>query len=41
MTLLAMKADRQFDTIYSTWFDDTPVALEDWPGSPYRTLSLR
>ena len=41
MTLLAMKADRQFDTIYSTWFDDTPVALEDWPGSPYRPLSLR
>jgi ABC-type amino acid transport substrate-binding protein len=41
MTLLAMKADRQFGTIYSTWFDDTPVALEEWPGSPYRTLSLR
>jgi polar amino acid transport system substrate-binding protein len=41
MTLLAMKADRQFGTIYSTWFDDTPVALEDWPGSPYRNLSLR
>ena len=41
MTLLAMKTDRQFDTIYSTWFDDTPVALENWPGAPYRTLSLR
>jgi polar amino acid transport system substrate-binding protein len=41
MTLLAMKADRQFDTIYSTWFDDTPIALENWPGAPYRSLSLR
>jgi ABC-type amino acid transport substrate-binding protein len=41
MTLLAMKADRQFGTIYSTWFDDTPVALEDWPGTPYRSLNLR
>jgi polar amino acid transport system substrate-binding protein len=41
MTLLAMKADRQFGTIYSTWFDDTPVALEEWPGAPYRNLSLR
>ncbi|MBN1976053.1 MAG: transporter substrate-binding domain-containing protein [Anaerolineae bacterium] len=41
MTLLAMKADRQFDTIYATWFDDTPVALEEWPGAPYRNLSLR
>ncbi|MBN1811140.1 MAG: transporter substrate-binding domain-containing protein [Anaerolineae bacterium] len=41
MTLLAMKADNQLATIYTTWFDDTPVALEDWPGSPYRALSLR
>jgi polar amino acid transport system substrate-binding protein len=41
MTLLAMKTDRQFGTIYSTWFDDTPVALEEWPGPPYRNLSLR
>jgi polar amino acid transport system substrate-binding protein len=41
MTLLAMKADNQFATIYTTWFDDTPVALENWPGAPYRSLSLR
>ena len=41
MTLLAIKADNQLATIYTTWFDDTPVALENWPGSPYRALSLR
>jgi polar amino acid transport system substrate-binding protein len=41
MTLLAMKADNQLATIYTTWFDDTPVALENWPGAPYRSLSLR
>jgi polar amino acid transport system substrate-binding protein len=41
MTLLAMQADRQFGTIYATWFDDTPTALENWPGTPYRSLSLR
>jgi polar amino acid transport system substrate-binding protein len=41
MTLLAMNADRQFATVYTTWFDDTPVALENWPGAPYRALSLR
>ncbi len=41
MTLLAMKADRQLGTLYATWFDDAPVALENWPGAPYRSLSLR
>jgi polar amino acid transport system substrate-binding protein len=41
MTLLAIKTDNQFATIYSTWFDDTPVALENWSGAPYRSLSLR
>ena len=41
MTLLAIKADNQLATIYTTWFDDTPVALESWSGTPYRSLSLR
>ncbi len=41
MTLLALKADNQLATVYTTWFDDTPVTLENWPGSPYRALSLR
>jgi polar amino acid transport system substrate-binding protein len=41
MTLLQMRAEGQFVTLYATWFDDTPIALEIWPGAPYRPLSLR
>jgi ABC-type amino acid transport substrate-binding protein len=41
MTLLQMRAEGQFVTLYATWFDDTPIALEAWPGAPYRPLSLR
>ena len=41
MTLLAIKADNQLTTVYGTWLDDTPVALEDWPGTPYQSLNLR
>lgn len=41
LTLLALKSEGQFVTLYATWFDDTPIGLEAWPGVPYRTLSLR
>jgi putative glutamine transport system substrate-binding protein len=40
MTLLAMKAEGQFDGLYAVWFDDAPPALEPWPGAPYRVLWL-
>jgi len=40
LTLQAMKAEGQFDALYALWFDDTPPALEVWPGAPYRTLRL-
>jgi hypothetical protein len=35
-----MKTEGQFDALYNTWFDDTPPALEIWPGAPYRALQL-
>jgi polar amino acid transport system substrate-binding protein len=41
LTLQALKAEGHFVTLYATWFDDTPIGLEVWPGVPYRTLSLR
>ncbi len=40
LTLQAMKADGQFDALYTAWFDDAPLALETWPGAPYRPLRL-
>jgi len=40
MTLQAMKTDGEFDGLYTAWFDDTPPALEMWPGVPYRPLRL-
>ncbi|MBE9507818.1 MAG: transporter substrate-binding domain-containing protein, partial [Chloroflexi bacterium] len=40
LTLQTMKAEGQFDTIYTTWFDDASPALEAWPGAPYRALRL-
>jgi putative glutamine transport system substrate-binding protein len=40
MTLQAMKADGQFDALYSVWFDDAPPELPVWPGVPYRALRL-
>jgi ABC-type amino acid transport substrate-binding protein len=40
LTLQAMKADGQFDALYSVWFDDAPPAFETWPGVPYRPLWL-
>jgi len=40
LTLQTMKAAGQFDALYATWFDDTPPALEVWPGVPYRVLRL-
>jgi putative glutamine transport system substrate-binding protein len=40
LTLQTMKAEGQFDAVYATWFDDTPPALEGWPGAPYRPLRL-
>jgi putative glutamine transport system substrate-binding protein len=40
LTLQAMKADGQLDTIYTAWFDDAPPAFEVWPGVPYRALRL-
>jgi polar amino acid transport system substrate-binding protein len=40
LTLQAMKAEGEFDALYAAWFDDTPPALEVWPGAPYRALRL-
>ncbi len=40
LTLLAMKAEGEFDALYFAWFDDHPPALEAWPGAPYRALHL-
>jgi ABC-type amino acid transport substrate-binding protein len=40
LTLQAMKAEGELDAIYATWFDDAPLALETWPGAPYRALRL-
>ena len=40
LTLQAMKADGQFDNLYTTWFDDTPPPWNLWPGAPYRELRL-
>ncbi len=40
LTLQTMKADGQFDTIYTAWFDEAPPAMETWPGVPYRALRL-
>jgi ABC-type amino acid transport substrate-binding protein len=40
LTLQTMKAEGQFDALYSTWFDDPSPALEVWPGAPYRALRL-
>jgi ABC-type amino acid transport substrate-binding protein len=41
LTLQTMKSEGQFVTIYATWFDDTPMGIEVWPGTPYRSLNLR
>ena len=41
LTLLAMKAEGEFDGLYGLWFDDPPPALESWPGDPYRSLHLQ
>jgi ABC-type amino acid transport substrate-binding protein len=40
LTLQAMKAEGEFDALYTAWFDDVPPALEFWPGAPYRALRL-
>jgi polar amino acid transport system substrate-binding protein len=40
-TLQTMRSEGQFVTLYATWFDDTPIGIEMWPGAPYRSLSLR
>jgi len=40
LTLQAMKAEGQFDALYTAWFDDAPPAFEFWPGAPYRPLRL-
>ena len=40
LTLQAMRADGQFDALYTAWFGDAPPALETWPGAPYRALRL-
>jgi ABC-type amino acid transport substrate-binding protein len=40
LTLQAMRYDGQFVGLYTAWFDDTPPAHTDWPGVPYRALSL-
>jgi len=40
LTLQAMKVEGEFDALYTTWFDDPALALEVWPGTPYRALRL-
>jgi ABC-type amino acid transport substrate-binding protein len=40
LTLQAMKAEGQFDALYTSWFDDALPLLEVWPGAPYRALRL-
>ena len=40
LTLLAMKADGEFDALYLAWFGDAPPPLETWPGTPYRALRI-
>jgi putative glutamine transport system substrate-binding protein len=40
LTLQQMKADGQFDGLYSIWFGDAAPAFARWPGAPYRTLRL-
>jgi len=40
LTLQTMKAEGEFDALYTTWFYDAPLALEVWPGAPYRALRL-
>ena len=41
LTLQAMKADGEFDGLYTAWFDDWSPAMETWPGVPYRALRLQ
>ena len=41
LTLQAMKAEGEFDALYAVWFDDSPPAVEPWPGDPYRSLHLQ
>jgi ABC-type amino acid transport substrate-binding protein len=40
LTLQAMRNEGQFAGLYSIWFYDTPPAHTDWPGVPYRELTL-
>ena len=40
LTLLAMKADGEFDALYTAWFDDSPPTMEAWPGAPTHSLRL-
>ena len=41
LTLQAMKAEGELDALYTVWFDDSPPAMEAWPGDPYRSLHLQ
>jgi ABC-type amino acid transport substrate-binding protein len=41
LTLQAMKAEGELDALYTVWFDDSPPAMEAWPGAPYRSLHLQ
>jgi hypothetical protein len=34
MTPLALKVENRLTTVTGIWFDDTPVTLEDWAGTP-------
>ena len=40
LTMQAMRAEGQFDALFSIWFDDAPPAWEVWPGTPYRDLRI-
>jgi len=40
LTLQVLKAEGEFDALYTAWFDDVSPALEVWPGAPYRPLRI-
>jgi ABC-type amino acid transport substrate-binding protein len=40
LTLHAMKTDGELDSLYAVWFDDSPPAMEAWPGAPSQPLRL-
>jgi ABC-type amino acid transport substrate-binding protein len=41
LTLMWFQADGTYTELYRTWFDDPPLTLEVWPGSPAVPLSVQ